>query len=256
MIGWLGIKNIPDKLADNLRIDLEVENKSLRDFLMENLDLCQQPQGPGQAIPQLEAKLRKFSSNIDMLEKLPYCQLFLSYAYIKLADYYRATKYAEAAIDGFDQLNHVWNRSIARWICGLIYEKNGDLDDAERVFNAAARLMTQEMEDHKRRSRYAMAEKCAIVLEKIHADARPQERSSPAPLLPGSSIASEPGPGDLGTGSSGENETELFQNLLRKVGGDVPTAERLIEKECKRAPRASRVECIRMAIARWERDNQ
>src|SRR5512136_3034847 len=167
MIGWLGIKNIPDKLADILRIDLEVENKSLRDFLLENLDFCQQPQGPSQAIQKLETKLGKSSSNVDLLEKVPYCQLFLSYTYFKLPDYYRATKYTEAAIDGFDQRNHVWNRSIARWICGLIYQNDGNLDDAERVFDAAIKLMTQELQDHKRRSHYAMAEKCANVMEKM-----------------------------------------------------------------------------------------
>jgi hypothetical protein len=175
---------MPDKLADILKFYLVVEKQSLRDLLLEILDLCQPPKDPGQARLMLETKVHKFSSNVDQLDKLPYCQLFLSYVYFVLVDGEQAAKYAAIAVDGFDQLNHVWNRSIARWLCGLIHKKNGNLDDAELNFDTAINLMTQEMQDHKRRGRYEMAEKCAIVLEKILADAQPKKRSLLTYLLP------------------------------------------------------------------------
>lgn len=50
-------------------------------------------------------------------------------------------------------------------------------------------------------------------------------------------------------------EEDLYQDLLTKVHGDVETAERLIENERKRTPRADRIEWIRRAIERWLRDN-
>lgn len=51
-------------------------------------------------------------------------------------------------------------------------------------------------------------------------------------------------------------EEDLYQDLLTKVRGDAETAERLIENERKRAPRADRTEWIRRAIAHWLRDNR
>lgn len=50
-------------------------------------------------------------------------------------------------------------------------------------------------------------------------------------------------------------EEDLYRDLLTKVHGDVETAERLIENERKRTPRADRIEWIRRAIERWLRDN-
>ena len=52
------------------------------------------------------------------------------------------------------------------------------------------------------------------------------------------------------------NQAELFNNLLRKVGGDRPAVERLIEFERRQSPRGNRVAWLESAIRRWERDNQ
>jgi hypothetical protein len=48
----------------------------------------------------------------------------------------------------------------------------------------------------------------------------------------------------------------LFRDLVRKVGGSEATAQRLVEYERRRDPRASELELVRRAIQRWERDNQ
>lgn len=52
------------------------------------------------------------------------------------------------------------------------------------------------------------------------------------------------------------NQADLFDALLRKVGGDRNTAERLIEYERTLLPNGSRLAWIKNAIARWERDNR
>ena len=52
------------------------------------------------------------------------------------------------------------------------------------------------------------------------------------------------------------NQAELFNNLLLKVGGDRPTAERMIEYERSQLPRANRLVWLQNAIRRWERDNR
>jgi hypothetical protein len=51
-------------------------------------------------------------------------------------------------------------------------------------------------------------------------------------------------------------EASLFDDLLRKVGGDRSVAERLIEYEKKQSPGASRLTCIQSAIQRWEHENR
>jgi hypothetical protein len=47
----------------------------------------------------------------------------------------------------------------------------------------------------------------------------------------------------------------LYNDLLERVAGDRPTADRLIEYERQRAPRATRLACIKNAIERWDKDN-
>jgi len=236
---------MPDKLADILKNDLVVENNSLRDLMFETLDLCQQPGGPDRAIRKLDAKRKKFSSGIDFLKKVPYCCLFLSYACFKREYYSHAVRWIRVANDGLDQLNQVWNRSIARWICALIYQQSGYPEDAEIFFGDAIKLMEQELRDRKRRSHYEKAEECEIVLERLHEDARLLEESVlvhlPAPAL---------------TGDTQTIEDILLQNLLSKVFEDRETAERLINFERTSSPQASRVDLIRSAIERWERNNQ
>jgi hypothetical protein len=51
-------------------------------------------------------------------------------------------------------------------------------------------------------------------------------------------------------------EATLFDDLLRKVGGDRPTVERLIEYERQHKPNATRLTCLQSAINRWEQENR
>ena len=51
-------------------------------------------------------------------------------------------------------------------------------------------------------------------------------------------------------------QKELFDDLLRKVGGDTAVVERLIEYEKQQQPNATRLTCIQNAIQRWERENK
>jgi hypothetical protein len=53
-----------------------------------------------------------------------------------------------------------------------------------------------------------------------------------------------------------QTEENLYQDLFVKAGYDHQVAKRLIEYERQRAPQAARVELIRNAIRRWERDNR
>jgi len=51
-------------------------------------------------------------------------------------------------------------------------------------------------------------------------------------------------------------ETALFDDLLRKVGGDRSVAERLIEYEKQLKPSAMRLSHLQNAIQRWEHENR
>jgi hypothetical protein len=51
------------------------------------------------------------------------------------------------------------------------------------------------------------------------------------------------------------NEAVLFDDLLKKAGGDRSVVERLIEFEHKQKPNAARLVCLKNAIQRWEREN-
>ncbi len=50
-------------------------------------------------------------------------------------------------------------------------------------------------------------------------------------------------------------EASLFDDLLRKVGGDRSVVEKLIEYERKQKPGATRLICLQNAISRWEHEN-
>lgn len=68
-------------------------------------------------------------------------------------------------------------------------------------------------------------------------------------------LRGEPHPAEeLFTGAM--REAILFDDLLRKVGGDRPTVERLIEYERQQRPNATRLTCLQNAIQRWEQENQ
>jgi len=51
-------------------------------------------------------------------------------------------------------------------------------------------------------------------------------------------------------------EAALFDDLLRKVGGDRSAVERLIEYERQQKPNAMRLTCLQNAISRWEHENR
>jgi hypothetical protein len=51
-------------------------------------------------------------------------------------------------------------------------------------------------------------------------------------------------------------EKALYDDLLRKVGGDWAVAERLIAYENEQNPNATRMICLQNAIHRWERENK
>jgi len=51
-------------------------------------------------------------------------------------------------------------------------------------------------------------------------------------------------------------EASLFDDLLRKVGGDRSTVERLLEYEKQLKPSATRLSCLQNAIQRWEQENR
>ena len=51
-------------------------------------------------------------------------------------------------------------------------------------------------------------------------------------------------------------EATLFDDLLRKVGGDRSVVERLIAYERQQRPNATRLTCLEHAIRRWEHENR
>lgn len=51
-------------------------------------------------------------------------------------------------------------------------------------------------------------------------------------------------------------EAALYDNLLKKVGGDRSVVERLIEYEKQLSPSATRSIYLQNAIQRWERENR
>ena len=51
-------------------------------------------------------------------------------------------------------------------------------------------------------------------------------------------------------------EATLFDDLLRKVGGDRSVVKRLIDFERKKKPDATRLTCLQNAISRWENENR
>jgi len=68
-------------------------------------------------------------------------------------------------------------------------------------------------------------------------------------------IRREPHPAEeLFTGAL--REAALFDDLLRKVGGDRSVVERLIEYERGQRPNATRLICLQNAISRWEHENR
>ena len=68
-------------------------------------------------------------------------------------------------------------------------------------------------------------------------------------------LRKEPHPAEeLFTGAM--REAVLFDDLLRKAGGDRSVVERLIEYERQQKPNATRLTCLQNAIRRWENENR
>jgi hypothetical protein len=68
-------------------------------------------------------------------------------------------------------------------------------------------------------------------------------------------IRGKPDPAEeLFTGAM--REAILFDDLLRKVGGDRSVVERLIEYEQGQSPGMTRLACLQNAVRRWEHENR
>ncbi len=68
-------------------------------------------------------------------------------------------------------------------------------------------------------------------------------------------LRGEPHPAEeLFTGAM--REASLFDDLLRKVGGDRSVVERLIDYERGQKPNATRLTCLQNAVNRWEQENR
>jgi hypothetical protein len=87
-----------------------------------------------------------------------------------------------------------------------------------------------------------------------HSSARPKSKLALAIESLVRKIRGEPHPAEeLFTGAM--REAVLFDDLLRKVGGDRSVVERLIEYERQQKPNATRLTCLQNAIQRWEKEN-
>ena len=92
--------------------------------------------------------------------------------------------------------------------------------------------MEEERPNFRPKSKFALA--IESVLRKIRGEPHPAE--------------------DLFTGIL--KQKELFDDLLRKVGGDRSVVERLIEYERQQKPNATRLTYLQNAIGRWENENR
>jgi hypothetical protein len=92
-------------------------------------------------------------------------------------------------------------------------------------------------------------------IEEEHPKFRPRSKFALAIESVLRRIRGEPHPAeDLFTGIF--KQKELFDDLLRKVGGDRSVVERLIEYERQQRPNATRLVCLQNAISRWEHENR
>jgi predicted nucleic acid-binding Zn-ribbon protein len=68
-------------------------------------------------------------------------------------------------------------------------------------------------------------------------------------------LAGKPSPAEELFGAFLKQQSELYNDLLLKVGGDPAVVERLVEFERQQSPGANRTEYLQNAIRRWEYDN-
>ncbi len=93
---------------------------------------------------------------------------------------------------------------------------------------------TEEAEESKFKPKSKLALKMESLFRKLRGEPHPAE--------------------ELFTGAL--REAALFDDLLRKVGGDRTAAERLIQYEQQLKPGMPRLSCIQRAIERWEQENR
>ena len=102
--------------------------------------------------------------------------------------------------------------------CGVYLIEPGDTEEERPKFH--------------RKSKFSLA--LESVMRKIRRESHPAE--------------------ELFTGAL--REAALFDDLLRKVGGDRTVVERLIEYERQQKPGKTRLTCLQNAISRWEQENR
>jgi tetratricopeptide (TPR) repeat protein len=253
-----------DRLTEILTVHLAVEETSLQALLGEVLDICQHPGGAERAIRRLGECMDSSAAHFD-LNKDPWYHIYLAFTCYKQPNLPLSMHWACLAVDGFDQIDHVWNRAIARWFCAMVYQKTGGNEEAFHYFEEAIKLMRREIVDLKRRSFYEKAGQCEKVLVLLLADAGSHPNGggdhAPSAIIGGQSMDADSldGLDDLGnfrTPLADLSEKELYQNLLTKVLGDQQRAERLIEYECSHRPGLTRKDYIIRAIEAWERQNR
>ncbi len=69
-------------------------------------------------------------------------------------------------------------------------------------------------------------------------------------------LARKPSPAEELFGTFIHQQSDLYDDLLLKTGGDPAVVERLVEFERQQSPGANRTECLQNAIRRWEHDNR
>ncbi len=69
-------------------------------------------------------------------------------------------------------------------------------------------------------------------------------------------LAGKPSAAEELFGAFIQEQSDLYDDLLLKAGGDPATVERLVEFERREAPEANRTVWLQNAIRRWEHDNR
>ena len=69
-------------------------------------------------------------------------------------------------------------------------------------------------------------------------------------------LTGKPSPAEELFGAFIQQQSDLYDELLLKAGGDPAVVERLVEFERSQSPGANRTVCLRNAIRRWEHDNR
>lgn len=248
---------MPDRLTEILSVHLVTEDVSLHALRNEILDLCSPAGGVERAIKRLEKCVEADAAHF-ILDKVPWYHIYLAFARYKQLNLPLSLHWASRAVDGFDQIDHVWNRAITRWFCALLNLKIGEREEASFYFEEASKLMRREIADLKRRSFYEKAGKCEKALVLLLADAAGDAPSARigSQSVDTDSLGEPDDRGNFRTPLADLSEEQLYQNLLTKVGRDLQVAERLIQRESLNHQGLTRKDYIIRAIVAWEHDNR